>query len=150
MNDSTVLPVEGAKKDLASVSYGLFQDDTFMGAVARLTAHKFKDPRTTLHVMKLSKAVSEELTCAQKCFITTLKDYAELDDSGEIKAMKDKPGTYKIKEAKVKEWQTAFNEFKSIKSSLNRKKLAFEDLDGFTVSALELDALGGLIKVEED
>ena len=145
MTNSNVLPIE---KNLAFLTYGLYQDSTYMQAVARLTAHKFKDPRTTFHVMKLTKKISEELKTAQECFIKTLMNYAELDENEEIKPMEDKPDTYKIKEDKVEEWKEAFPKYKEIKVSLNRKKVNLADLEGFDMSAMEMDALAGIIDVD--
>jgi len=142
MTSSKVLPME---KTLATIAYGQFQDATFMAALARLGSHKFKNPKTTFRVMKLTKAINKELNDSQELFVKTLKEYAKLDDKGEFVPQDNKPGTYVIREEKVDEWKIAFNEFKVIEPSLHRKKLSLDELEDFTTSAVEMNGMSKLI-----
>jgi hypothetical protein len=139
----------GAKKKHAFVSYGSFRDNNFMQALARLTNHRFKDPKAAYRVMKISKAIEKELPEAQELFLKTVKEYAILDDKGEIlPAEEGKHGTYKIKEGSEAAWKEAYTKFQDIKSDLNWPKLTLDDIAGMDVSAADLNALELLVEVE--
>ena len=135
------------KVELAYVKLGSFQEPTFTHSLGRLVGHKFKDPRITYKVMKISESINKVMQSSQKAFITTLKEYAELDDKGEFVPKDDKPGTYVIPEEKQESWKKVYSEFGETKESLNRKKLDLDDLTGFELSAMDMTNLEGIVDI---
>lgn len=151
MTESNVLPMTVAKKNLAFVSYGSFRDNSFMQSLARLTNHKFKNPKAAYRVMKITKGIEKELPQAQELFLKSLKEYAILDDKGNIAPAEDgKEGTYKIKDECVDAWRKAYTDFQEIKADLGWHKLTLDDIEGMDVSAADLNALDCIIEVDAE
>ena len=151
MSESKVLPMAKTKNP-ATVSYGQFQEATFMRTMAKLTNQPFKNPKTAYSVMKITKAMDTEMNQAQELFIKTLKEYAKLDDKGEIKPMvkdgQEQPGTYEIQEGKIEDWKKAFTEFKAIEADLGWNKIKLNDLEGMSLSANDLDHLETIVETD--
>lgn len=72
-------------------------------------------------VVKLHKAVDLNFTKLRKDYEALVKQYAEVDDKGNL-VEPDGPGSFKLKEDKVKDWPQAVTNFMSQKFIIDRMK----------------------------
>lgn len=133
------------------LTYGTLRDKDFFSAVAKINNFTdFKDARVMANIARIVKLIDKYQEEANDVFIKLLKQYAKLDEKGEILASPGKPGTYEIKDEVVAEWKEKYKEFCAVEFEIFAKKLNLHDLISAKLSPKDLIALDPLLNQPEE
>lgn len=111
------------------ITYDFLYQQQNKEALQKLFQAKF-DGATTYNVRKIMYQCEKHFKQMQKDFQALVKQYAELDEKGDVKPVEGQPvGTFNIKADKAQEWNTAIQE-------LMNKKIPFEKCDKIHVNQL--------------
>jgi hypothetical protein len=118
----------------------------FVQALVKLGKFEgFKEQRVAYNVAKVIRRFDAESTIAQELFLKLVKQYAVLDEKGNIKSPEDKPGTYEIPDEKVADWKKAKEDFDDVEFELDCHKIRLEQLGNAPLSPIDLNALEPLL-----
>lgn len=136
---------------MIELTYGMLRNGTFFPAFGKLyNASGIKDVRVIQNISRIQKLLDKYATEAQEIFLKLVKEYAVLDDKGEILPHDGVPNTYKIQEEKQGEWEEKVKEFTSTKVSLSAKRIHLHELVGVPLSARDLNELECLMVTLEE
>jgi vacuolar-type H+-ATPase subunit I/STV1 len=117
----------------------------FIGALSKLdNCSKFPTAAAAWGVMKLVKSCHELIQDQRTLYTKLVKEYAQVDDKGDVMLTDHKEIIYKDDEAK-KEHEAKFKEFMDAKLEVTGTPLKIETLDNVGLAPIELDALECLI-----
>lgn len=120
----------------------------------------FKDTKIAYNVAKIGRKFDAEAKICQELFIKLLKNYAKLEENGELAPREDEvinaksekvkikvPNTYQILPEKIEDgsWAKALEEFDASEFEVHCHKIKLADLDGAKLSPLDLTILDPLI-----
>lgn len=104
------------------------------------------------NVVKLHKAVESNFTKLKVQYEALVKEYAELDEKGAV-IEPDGPGSFKIREDKLKDWPSAVQKFMTTKFVIEKgRKINAQMLinSGISLSSSDLINLSPILDGVED
>jgi hypothetical protein len=120
-----------------------------LGHIAQLPL----DQKWAYRVAKIMRKLNEEVKTIQDLFQKLVKQYAVLDENGEIKPITEdgqvKPGTYEIDPAKMEEWRKKLTEFDNETCTLDVEKLPLAALEKSRIPAVVYVGLDALLSEGE-
>lgn len=95
-----------------------------LGQIAQLPL----DQKWAYAVAKIMRKLNAESMTVQELFLKLVKQYAVLDEKGEV-APHNGPGTFKIREEAIAEWQTKIAQFDETDLELSATKIPLQALE---------------------
>jgi len=122
----------------------------FMQAYLKLiNFNEFKETKVAYNVAKIDRKFQQELKLSQDLYVKLIKQYAVLDDKGEIACRIENetaiPNTYVIDPAKVEAWEVAVKEFDATEFEIPCQKLTLANLEGIQLSPNDFNAIEAMI-----
>lgn len=121
------------------LTYGAVREGRLTMAIAKLANEKFP-AKLGYDVLKLKKALVQEINTAQELFMKLLKQYAKLNEQGEIDPIHG-PNTFEIRDEAKEEWNKELKNFEAIEFEVPVNPLRLDAVPTLTISANELEAL---------
>jgi len=117
----------------------------FIGALSKLdNCAKYPTAQMSFNVMKIVKQCHEAIKDQRELYKKLVKEYAQLDEAGEIKLTDNKEIVYKDAAAEA-EHQAKFEEFMNAKLKITGEKLPLSALDNAQIAPIEFEAIMCLI-----
>lgn len=133
------------------LTYGTLRDKEFFMAIAKLNnCAQFKDVRLIANIARIVKLIDKNQNESNDVFLKLLKQYAKLDEKGEVAPAPGKPGTYEIKDDSLIEWQNKYKEFCDVEFEIFAKKLYLHDLVPAQLAPKDLIALEPILHSSDD
>lgn len=105
---------------------------------------KYPTAKMAWDILQMTKQLREMLKDQRDTYVKLVKEYASLDEQGNIKFSDDKEIVYKD-EASKEEHQKKFDEFMAMKLEVKGEKIPFEAINDAGFSPMELDAISCLL-----
>lgn len=123
------------------LTYGKLRDRNFGRAFGKVAGYAgYKSPAVAINLAKINKKLLEEAEIADEQHLALVKQYAQLDEKGEVVA--DDKGTWKPKDdAAQKEFEAKLKEFNAVEFEVPGALLRVEDIMAAGVSPLDLSFL---------
>lgn len=129
---------------MLKVTYRDLRDHAFRTAAGKLYNYGgYKDVRVTRDVARLVKLLDKYNTEGEDLIRKIAKDYAEVDEKGEVKV--NDQGAFRILDEKAEEWKNKIKEFLDTEVEISSAPLKLLDLSGCALSPHELNALEPLL-----
>lgn len=125
------------------LSYKEIKNQTFVQGLAKLANYGgFKDQRLAYNVAKLIRKWDSEAQMAQDLFMKLVKQYATLDEKGNIKTPEGaNSGAFEVVDEKADAFAKARKEFESIEFDIPVHKIRIDQLEGTGLTPMEMMAL---------
>jgi hypothetical protein len=131
------------------LKYEILKNPQFFAAFGKVYhCTAIKDVKAVANVARLGKLLDKEAELCQEVFIKVVKQYAHLDDKGEIKSPEGRPGGFEIKEENKDAWVKAMEDFNATEAELFAKKIAGHDLVGANLSPADLVMLEPILLID--
>lgn len=135
---------------MLELKYGHLRNVNFLRGINRLANYQgLKDPKALYNIMRITKKIEQEGKNSDELFMKVVKQYAELDEKGDVVCIEDKPGMPKIPEEKQKEYAEKLKEFMDIDFKIERFKVKLSDVVGAGFSAKELEGLEDILDTSD-
>jgi hypothetical protein len=76
-----------------------------------------------------------------------VKQYAKLDDKGEIKPADGKPGSFEIRDEVVEEWKVKLDEYHNLTAEIPSYRITLDDIADVKLTANEIGAIEELMEL---
>lgn len=134
---------------MIKTTYKQIRNPQFLGTFAKIGQHtKFKHTNAAYHVAKLYKAMTEEIRTAQDIFQNLVKEYALLDEAGNIVPQKDMPDSYTIPTERHEAWKAALKDFNDKEITIDQKPILYGNIVDINLSPVEMLAVEDVVKFE--
>lgn len=132
-----------------TLTYQHVRNEAFVKALAKLARFEgFKDFRVAYSIAKFVRKWEQEAQMAQELYLKLVKQYAKLDEKGNVEPVENQPGTFQIPNESVEVWKQAAENFHTISFEIEVKKLPISKLEAVGLSAMELNALEPLLEID--
>ena len=115
----------------------------FINTIDKIMDKKF-NIQTQYKILKIKKAIEEELTLTQSLILEVCDEYWEKDENGEIQRNED--GGIKYKEGKMLDIQRKLNEIDNTEIQLPDIYFSLDELEKLELSLEELQVFMNFIK----
>lgn len=131
------------------IGYDVIVSKGFQDGMKKLLAYPgFKNFSVAFNAGKISQEVDIHTMGLKKSIHALAKEFAILDEKGEIKTPEGAPeGAFQVPNEKIEEWEAKVAELQARELVVDRPKFKAEDLSDVGLTPVEILALEGLIEI---
>jgi len=134
---------------MIKLTHGHLRDPEFMSGLQRIASFKdFKNMKVLYNISRIWAKVEQKALLLDKEFLGLVKQYAKLDEHGNLAPLNGRPGTYDITHLtpeKRAEWDEKEIEWKSTAFTIERYPLKLSEINIVGIPATELAALDDIL-----